>query len=108
MRKYQKKSSVIEAVQLRWSEWDEVCELLGGIACALRGGARAVESHYSETCGDHPPFAELMIPTPDGLRIARHGDFVIKNARGEFYPCKPAVFRETYEAVGLDDANQKA
>jgi len=49
-----------------------------------------------------------MIPTPDGLRIARHGDFVIKNARGEFYPCKPAVFRETYEAVGLDDANQKA
>jgi hypothetical protein len=32
------------------------------------------------------------------------GDWVIKGIRGEFYPCRPDVFAETYEPVEGDAA----
>lgn len=28
------------------------------------------------------------------------GDFIIKGVQGEFYPCKPDIFKQTYELVG--------
>ena len=28
---------------------------------------------------------------------ARHGDWVIKGVKGEFYPCKPDIFEATYD-----------
>ena len=30
---------------------------------------------------------------------ANSGDYVIKNVKGEIYPCKPDVFEATYEKV---------
>jgi hypothetical protein len=27
------------------------------------------------------------------------GDFIIKGVNGEFYPCKPDIFKKTYEEV---------
>ena len=27
------------------------------------------------------------------------GDWIIKGIRGEFYPCKPDIFEQTYEPV---------
>ena len=31
--------------------------------------------------------------------LADLGDFIIKGVQGEFYPCKPDIFEETYEIV---------
>ena len=31
--------------------------------------------------------------------IAKKGDYIIKGVQGEFYPCKPDIFAETYEEV---------
>lgn len=31
--------------------------------------------------------------------VAKTGDYIIKGVQGEFYPCKPEIFRETYEKV---------
>jgi len=28
---------------------------------------------------------------------ARPGDWIIKGVKGEFYPCKPDIFAETYD-----------
>lgn len=41
----------------------------------------------------------LVIPTLEGEHIATPGDWIIKGVAGEFYPCKPAIFEATYEAV---------
>lgn len=41
----------------------------------------------------------LEIETLEGTMTARPGDYVIKGVQGEFYPCKPDIFAETYEAV---------
>ena len=39
----------------------------------------------------------LFIPTLEGIMEARAGDWIIKGGKGEFYPCKPDIFRITYE-----------
>lgn len=41
----------------------------------------------------------LKIQTLEGDVIARIDDWIIKGVKGEFYPCKPDIFKETYERV---------
>lgn len=42
----------------------------------------------------------LRIQTLEGVMYARLGDFIIRGVKGEFYPCKPDIFEQTYESVG--------
>ena len=42
---------------------------------------------------------ELVIETLEGDMRASPYDWIIKGVRGEFYPCKPEIFAETYEAA---------
>ena len=46
---------------------------------------------------DVPDSPILKIETLEGLMIATEGDYIIKGVQGEFYPCKPDIFAETYE-----------
>lgn len=39
------------------------------------------------------------IKTLEGIMRADYGDFIIKGVAGEIYPCKPDIFRQTYELV---------
>lgn len=41
----------------------------------------------------------MVIATMEGLMQAKPGDWIIKGIQGEFYPCKPDIFAETYEPV---------
>lgn len=41
----------------------------------------------------------MYIKTLEGVYIARVGDYIVKGVHGEFYPCKPDIFEETYEEV---------
>ena len=41
----------------------------------------------------------INIPTLEGIMTAICGDFIIKGIKGEFYPCKPDIFEQTYDAV---------
>jgi hypothetical protein len=95
--KYRKKPVVIEAVQLNWGNWNEVCAFLGDIINEKNPG-REVDD-YSDNCGETATgkYIELTIPTLEGDHIAKHGDFIIKGVKGEFYPCKPDIFKATYE-----------
>ncbi len=90
--KYRKKSVIIEAVQLRWDTWEEMCEFIGvgkltdnqpeGKMNSLRLG--------------------LDIPTHEGLMHADENDYIIKepfDKERKFYPCKPDIFKKTYELV---------
>lgn len=102
MGKFRKKPVVIEAVQLTWKTWGEVCEFLGDIVNPDNPGRETAE--FSDTCGEiggslEKPWIELTIPTLEGEHIARHGDWIIKGVNGEFYPCKPDIFVKTYEKV---------
>ena len=42
----------------------------------------------------------ILIPCGhEGTMQARIGDWIIKGVAGEFYPCKPEIFAQTYEYV---------
>jgi hypothetical protein len=46
--------------------------------------------------GDRAPFG-IAIQTLEGEMVASPGDWIIRGVQGEFYPCKPDIFAETYE-----------
>lgn len=41
----------------------------------------------------------IEIKTLEGIMVASVGDYIIKGVKGEFYPCKPDIFEQTYEKV---------
>ena len=99
MARYRKKPVVIEAVQLRWDTWDEICEF-AGVGEIEHGYPQGV---FLDADGnitkDHNHTLGLAIPTLEGVMIARENDWIIKGVQGELYPCKPDIFEQTYEAA---------
>ena len=41
----------------------------------------------------------IAIQTLEGCMIANKDDWIIRGVKGEYYPCKPDIFKATYEAV---------
>lgn len=83
--KFRKKPVEIEAVQFRTDTFIEVMDF-----CPVAKGM-----HYDEEKGQY----YLTIPTLEGEMRASEGDYIIKGVKGEFYPCKPDIFAQTYEPV---------
>lgn len=46
-----------------------------------------------------PATGLLKIRTLEGDMTVSLGDYVIRGVQGEFYPCKPNIFEQTYEEV---------
>ena len=90
INKYRKKPVIVEAVVWTGNNIDEIKEL----------AKNAVE---------HIIFVDnnLYIETLEGNMNASIGDYVIKGIAGEFYPCKPDIFKETYETVSMVSDNDK-
>src|SRR5260370_4881608 len=97
----QEKPVVVEAVQLLWSTWSEMCEFAGvgkltdgkpegcyigpdGKPLKQLDDPEAKANVWSDTIG-------LLIPTLDGLMVAQQGDWIIKGVKAELYPCKPYI-----------------
>ncbi|MET8648448.1 hypothetical protein [Nocardia aurea] len=47
-----------------------------------------------------PRDGRMIISTLEGLHWVDLDDYVIQGVAGEFYPCKPEIFAQTYEQVG--------
>lgn len=88
MAKYRKKPVVIEAVQLKWSTWSEMCDHAG-----VAGGNKP-----HGVLGPNGAIA-MEIPTLEGVMLANENDWIIRGIKGELYPCKPDIFEATYEPV---------
>jgi hypothetical protein len=86
MAKFRKKPVVIEAVQFTRMNWEAVQLFTEGTAHTL-----TIERRPDGKC-------TCVIPTLEGQHIATEGDWIIKGVAGEFYPCKPDIFEQTYES----------
>jgi hypothetical protein len=42
---------------------------------------------------------EIGIKTLEGVIVASKGDWIIKGVTGEFYPCKPDIFKTSYNKL---------
>ena len=49
----------------------------------------------------------LYIFTLEGSMKANIGDYIIKGVKGEFYPCKPDIFKMTYEELEAKKENNE-
>lgn len=81
MAKYRKKQIIVDAIQWTGDNLNELCKL------------GDFKLHYTLTDGS------LGIYTLEGMMWASVGDYIIMGIRGEFYACKPDIFKETYEEV---------
>lgn len=93
MEKYRKKPVVIDAVQFNGRNVSDV-EVFIGKKLKTR-----VFSDAAYEAGVAAPLFEVDIETLEGVMTASPGDYIIKGVKGEFYPCKPDVFEQTYEEV---------
>ena len=79
IKKYRKKPVVVEVVQWTGDNIDEVLEFGQGKIKYING--------------------KPTIETLEGTLTASKNDYIIKGIKGEYYPCKPDVFANTYEEV---------
>lgn len=108
MGQFRKKPVVIEAVQLLWSTWGEMCEFAGvgnvedgkPQGCYVDWEGRGTDDNPGDRDGEQVRIG-LWIPTLEGLMLGTEGDWIIRGVQGELYPCKPDIFDATYEAVPL-------
>ena len=56
--------------------------------------------------GKGAPAAYMEIKTLEGNHKCSIGDYIIKGVQGEFYPCKPDIFNQTYEQVGEQEQKE--
>lgn len=81
--KYRKKPVIIEAIQFNGWNFDEINDWMFN----TKG---IYPSYFKET---------MTIKTLEGDMVASVGDYIIKGVKGEFYPCKPDIFKQTYEPL---------
>ena len=91
--KYRKKPIVIEAIQLKLDNFDEVCEFIGETPALEYNPDFGIDEHGNT----NEPYLGVYIETLEGKMLASYGDYIIKGVNGEFYPCKPDIFEKTYD-----------
>ena len=87
MAKYRKKPVEVEAVQFTRKNISEVMKF----------------TDYQVEIALYRPVIGKMtgrIQTLEGHMNLDEKDWIIKGVKGEFYPCKPDIFKKTYEKVG--------
>lgn len=95
--RYRKKPVVVDAVQLQPSQ-KSIREVLEFMGQEINTSTRVASDKFYEYC--NIVIADgLKINTLEGVITASMGDYIIKGVQGEFYPCKPGIFNETYEKV---------
>lgn len=90
---YRKKPVDVQAVQFT-GDPDSAAEIERWILA--EGGAASYETTDMDTVKGF-----IGIQTLEGRMHAVPGDYVIRGVHGEFYPCKPNIFNETYEVPVL-------
>lgn len=81
MKKFRKKPVVISAVQWTGDNHNEIIEFMQG------------------TVPKFSKFDEVLIETLNGTVSATKGEWICRGVQGEYYPCKPDIFDQTYESV---------
>jgi len=94
MGKYKKKPIVIDAIQWTGHNADEIKEFAGEACNVIHSTGGSADGQ-----GYPQDYIKITFKTLEGTMQAMEGDWIIKGIKGEFYPCKPEIFRETYEAV---------
>jgi len=95
--KYTKKPVEIEAIRFNGRNVGEIEVFIG-----KKLKARILSDSAYEA-GVAAPLFEIDIETLEGVMSAQPCDYIIKGIKGEFYPCKPDIFEQTYNCAEPQD-----
>lgn len=87
MKKYRKKPVVIDALQFTRDSQIEMVKFTEGKLYDIKI-PRCIDGVMTAT-----------VNTLEGTYTVTENDYVIRGIQGEYYPCKPDIFYETYEEV---------
>ncbi len=101
MPKYRKKPVVVEAVRWTGSNLEEIRNFVG--------------SDLIEDCVElfdtkrelKKMLVGIAINTFEGTMMVDYGDYIIKDAHGDFNLCRSDIFKQTYEEVIDDNKEQR-
>lgn len=91
MARYRKKPLLIDAVQLTWANWSEICDFAA--VGDLEDGKPEGRLNKGRLT--------LYIPEMDGHKIAKENDWIIREVgKDRLCICKPEMFEAIYEKEG--------
>ncbi|KAB7752779.1 hypothetical protein [Mycolicibacterium mucogenicum] len=98
VQKYRKKPVEIEAIQWDGSRAsiEQACKWVNGFDHT--GDPILTFEFY----GHDDVSGQPLIETLEGDMAVSPGDWIIRGVKGEFYPCKPDIFAQTYDRVDVD------
>lgn len=99
IKKYRKKPVEIEAIQLKDFKQATVRNCLVFMGQTVNTNCMMASDRFDEYCSMLKHQSGLFIETLEGRMLASEGDYIIKGIDGEFYPCKPDIFKRTYDEV---------
>lgn len=97
VQRFRKRPVVIEAMR-----WEGTAAAATPVIDWILSGDGTARYHEGEPSG--APAEHIAIDTLEGPIGASAGDWVVRGVAGEFYPCKPAIFAETYEPAADEAA----
>ena len=95
--KYTKKPVEIEALEWTGQNHRDMFNFLYDGENPDQRSLQTIGKNFYISHGEH--MGGLTIKTLEGEHIATIGDYIIKGIKGEFYPCKPDIFKLTYDKV---------
>ena len=90
--KYRKKPIIIDAIQYSGLNIDEIKNFTNK-NCNIEIYDTGYQANVT------PPLVKITIHTLEGDLNVTKDDYIIKGIKGEFYPCKPDIFEQTYEPI---------
>lgn len=97
--KYRKKPVVIEAFQMTKERRQDNSEWTEWMNKAWNKPNNEEGSLYPSEFPDSDGTDKLKIHTLEGDMLVEWDDYIIQGVNGELYPCKPDIFKATYEPV---------
>ena len=94
--KFRKKPIVIDAIRWIGNNEQQIMDFVG-----KRLDYSRPPSHFEHSNTVTDEMVTIMIPTLEGVMTCNRMDYVIKGVNGEFYPCKPDIFKKSYEPVDM-------
>lgn len=107
MAKFRHKQTLVDAVQLLWSTWSEVCELadVGKFEDGHPEGCYVDAAGHVVEDGNGRMALKVPAGHPLVANLAYDGDWLVRNVDGELDVYTPDVFAMMFESA--DDPNQR-
>ena len=97
--KYRKKPIIVEAFQMTKERRQDNSEWPAWLHEAWQKEYPSEGALWPKDYPTSDGKDRLCVGTKEGVYLVSWNDWIIQGIQGELYPCKPDIFKETYEPV---------